>query len=206
MRSSSRGRLPRRSRRCDALDSAHRAGIIHRDLKPGNVMLTADGGVKLMDFGVALQVTEPGRRHPSESVDRLTREGRGVGTIRYMSPEQLRGTPIDARSDLFALGIVLWELFTGLHPFLHATNYATAAAIVDDPPKSGPYTWPPDAAPWQPIVLKLLQKDPARRYPDAGSLIADLDKGVSGRPWGLVRIATAVALIGLASWLVIEGP
>ena len=190
----------------EALQAVHRAGIVHRDLKPGNVMLTAEGGVKLMDFGVALQVAEPGRRHPAESVDRLTREGRGVGTIRYMSPEQLRGAPIDARSDLFALGIVFWELLTGSHPFLHATNYATAAAIVDDAPKSDPRAWAPDAAAWQPIVLKLLQKDAARRYPDAGALIADLDRGVTGRRWGLVRIATAVALIALATWLIVDGP
>jgi serine/threonine protein kinase/tetratricopeptide (TPR) repeat protein len=165
----------------EALQAVHRAGVVHRDLKPANVMLTPDGHIKVMDFGVALHVFEPddAPRTPA-SAERLTRDGRGVGTISYMSPEQLRGGPIDARSDLFALGILLWELLTGAHPFARATAYETATAILNDPPGSGEDdNFSAAAGPLGPTVLRLLEKDAARRHPSATALIAELNDVVS---------------------------
>ncbi|HEX4824475.1 MAG TPA: serine/threonine-protein kinase [Candidatus Polarisedimenticolaceae bacterium] len=169
----------------EALAAVHRARIIHRDVKPGNVMLTPGGAIKLMDFGVALQTMTSEKME--ESLDRLTREGRSVGTIRYMAPEQLRGEAVDERADLFALGIVAWEMFTGVHPFLRATSYAIAAATLDDPPGSAS-RWPREAGALKPVVLRLLEKDPARRTPSADALIVDLDRAGSRRRTLLDRL------------------
>src|SRR5262249_40284472 len=119
----------------EALEAVHRAGVVHRDLKPGNVMLGLDDHIRVMDFGVAL----PGFHPPDARAlhphgDRLTDSDRRVGTLRHMSPEQIRGDDLDARSDLFALGILLWEMATGMHPFFRLTAFETAAAIMNDPP------------------------------------------------------------------------
>jgi eukaryotic-like serine/threonine-protein kinase len=187
---------------------------VHRDLKPANVMLTADGTVKIMDFGVSLHVAAPGQQNIKDSVDRLTREGRGVGTIRYMSPEQLLGGNVDARSDLFALGIVVWEMLTGSHPFLRATNYATAAAIVDEAPTvAGGGRLPREASTLKPVLLRLLEKEAERRYPSAAAVLADLDRFTARRRvpplpgWrSLAGLALALALIALLAWLLLPRP
>jgi serine/threonine protein kinase len=122
----------------DALDKAHRAGIIHRDLKPANVMLTM-GGVKLLDFGLAKQFS---RRKLAEVTTQsqvsLTRPGALMGTLAYMAPELLCGQPADVRSDLWALGVVLYEMAAGTRPFQGQTAFELSSAILSRLPRSQP--------------------------------------------------------------------
>ena len=172
----SRGALPMREALRIAADiaaglsAAHAVGVIHRDLKPSNVMLTTDGRVKILDFGIAralLPANAPTPDGPTE--ERLTRAGSVVGTPAYMSPEQLRGDPVDQRSDIWGFGCLLFEMLTGRRPFQGSTAYATAAAIQKDDPDWN--ALPPETPP---VVLALLQrclsKDPADRPRDAGDL------------------------------------
>jgi hypothetical protein len=120
----------------EALDEAHRRGLVHRDLKPSNIMLTAQGHVKVMDFGLAKQVVGI-PEGASFTATPLTGAGMRVGTPTYMSPEQVLGASLDARSDIFSLGIVLYELATGSHPFLRPDSAETMAAILRDAPTGG---------------------------------------------------------------------
>jgi serine/threonine protein kinase len=117
----------------EALQRAHETGIVHRDLKPSNIMLTKEGRVKVMDFGLAKRVVaqDVGEQ---ETTAALTKEGTTLGTVPYMSPEQLRGEEIDARSDIFSLGILLYEMLLGEHPFRRDTPTQTAAAILEAKP------------------------------------------------------------------------
>ena len=111
----------------DALEGAHRGGIVHRDLKPSNVMLIPEGHVKVMDFGLAKRVVPEGEEEDVSTV--LTQEGAAVGTVPYMSPEQVRGQSLDTRSDFFTLGVVLYEMVTGVHPFKKDSIMDTAQTI-----------------------------------------------------------------------------
>ena len=111
----------------EALETAHRSGIIHRDLKPANIMRRSDHLVKVLDFGIAKRVLPASDEDPTTF---KTAEGVIVGTVRYMSPEQLRGDLLDHRTDVFSLGLVLFELLTGEHPFLGETAQDVAAAIL----------------------------------------------------------------------------
>ncbi|MEK6324033.1 MAG: serine/threonine-protein kinase, partial [Acidobacteriota bacterium] len=115
----------------DALTEAHSQGIIHRDIKPQNIMITARGQVKVMDFGLAKVVAERGRfESDAETQSLLTEPGMIVGTVPYMSPEQVRGEALDARSDIFSLGSVLYEIASGHQPFLSESAAATFSAIL----------------------------------------------------------------------------
>jgi serine/threonine protein kinase/tetratricopeptide (TPR) repeat protein len=147
----------------DGLQAAHSAGIVHRDLKPGNVMLLPDGTVRILDFGLAKARDQS-----------ISEAGARFGTVSYMSPEQMRGENVDGRADLWALGVVFYEMLTGRKPFKGEEEVAIAHAILHDEPEL-PSTHRGDlSAALEGIVLRLLQKDPAKRYADAGDLLREL--------------------------------
>nr|WP_263452515.1 serine/threonine-protein kinase [Hyalangium gracile] len=153
------------ARIASALDHAHFRHIIHRDLKPGNVMLTKSGEVKLMDFGIAKDV----------DLVALTQQGMAVGTPAYMSPEQVTGAPLDPRTDLFSLGVLLYEALTGARPFQGKTAGEVFARIRD-----GKYTPLHKAAPHVPshlanVVRQALEVKPEKRFPNAAAMRRELD-------------------------------
>jgi len=153
----------------DGLAAAHAAGFIHRDLKPDNVLITHDGRVKILDFGVAKHLmAAPGDATLSMT---STAPGRVVGTASYMSPEQARGRELDARSDQFALGLILYRLASGAHPFQRASAAETMAAIIHD---EAPPLPPGVPAPLRWIIERCLAKDPADRYESTRDLYQEL--------------------------------
>jgi serine/threonine protein kinase len=160
---------------CAALAEAHALGIVHRDLKPSNLFLTrrSDGSalVKVLDFGVAKSLAED---HGPAMVRTAT--GAIMGSPQYMSPEQVRASKsIDARSDIWSLGVVLYELVAGQPPFLAETAPALCAKIIADPPTPlGDYV-PDVPSPFEAIVMRCLEKDPARRFADVGALASALE-------------------------------
>ena len=157
----------------EGLQAIHEAGVIHRDLKAANVMIDAQGVVRLVDFGIAkasLKDAEAGRQADSS----ITETGQVVGSVEYMSPEQVRAAPLDARSDIYSFGIVLFELFTGRVPFRGDTPMSTMLKHLEDPPPlDGPVValWPPDL---RHILHRTLAKTPEDRYPSTRALLADL--------------------------------
>jgi len=155
-----------------ALEYSHRAGIVHRDIKPGNVMLTPGGQVKVMDFGIARAI--------SDSAATIAETSGIVGTAQYFSPEQARGVAIDARSDLYSTGVVLFELLTGRAPFGGDNPVAVAYQHVNAAPPI-PSTLAAGITPaLDAVVLKSLAKEPAERYPSAADFRADLSAAVTG--------------------------
>ena len=155
-----------------ALEAAHARGIVHRDIKPGNVMVSDDGRAKVLDFGVAkLFEPVPG----AETVSALaTRQGLVVGTPAYMSPEQAEARPVDARSDIFALGAVLYEMLAGRRAFAGDSDVGIISSILRDRPPLLRSVRPEAPAGVQAIVDRALAKDPAERYASAGAMRSDL--------------------------------
>ncbi|MFH1176625.1 MAG: protein kinase [Acidobacteriota bacterium] len=148
----------------NALDYAHSKGVIHRDIKPANILMTAQGAVKITDFGVA--------RLESSN---LTATGQFIGTPNYMSPEQVAGTAIDGRSDLFSLGVAIFELLTGTRPFGGSSLTEVSYKIVNDAAPIPSQLRPALPPAFNPILLKLLEKDPARRYQRGADVARALD-------------------------------
>jgi predicted Ser/Thr protein kinase len=166
-----------------ALSAAHALGIVHRDLKPENIVRTADGGVKILDFGLASFRPAPAAGVDSgEDGARLTLPGMLVGTPSYMSPEQLRGRDVDQRSDLFSLGVVLWELAGGVHPFEGDDPASTIARILEVEPRELPDQLRTDLPEIEPVLHRLLAKAPDDRYASTAELVADLEHLTGGTP------------------------
>jgi formylglycine-generating enzyme required for sulfatase activity/tRNA A-37 threonylcarbamoyl transferase component Bud32/dienelactone hydrolase len=198
----------------DALDSAHGRGIVHRDLKPTNIMFDADGRVKILDFGLAKLVETIGEDDVTITSDGRTVAGQVIGTLAYMSPEQAEGLSVDHRSDIFSLGIVLYQMATGTQPFRGPNAVSTLSAILKNtpPPVAEHNRALPGAL--NGIVERCLSKDPDHRYQSAAELRDDLQEvqrtaisGVSPAPPAprrsrfLVPVAVAVlAVIALAGW------
>jgi eukaryotic-like serine/threonine-protein kinase len=171
-----------------ALGAAHDGGLVHRDIKPANVLLTPEGGVKVTDFGIA---------RAWDDSDQLTRTGAVIGTATYFSPEQAQGLTADGRSDLYALGVVMYELLTGVPPFVGESPVSVAYQHVREfapPPSDLNPNIPPalDA-----IVMRCLEKDPRRRYQTAGALAADLGRYLAGRVPPAMATATSEAVTRL---------
>jgi serine/threonine-protein kinase len=157
-----------------ALDYSHQAGIVHRDIKPGNVMVTRNGDIKVMDFGIA--------RAMSDAQATMTQTAQVIGTAQYLSPEQARGERVDSRSDLYSTGCLLYEMLTGRPPFTGDSPVAIAYQHVRENPVP-PSRVDPDVPPWaDAIVLKAMAKSPADRYQTAGDMRADLQRAASGMP------------------------
>lgn len=169
----------------EALECAHNGRIIHRDLKPANIMLSTDGHTKVLDFGLAKRgVTETYKPDEEATVTALTRGGVTMGTLPYMSPEQARGETVDARSDIFSFGIVLYEMLTGVQPFRKSEPMDTAHAILhDDPSPLARYVDDtPDVL--EHVVRKMLAKKPDDRYQIAHEVRTDLAQLRRERPTG----------------------
>ncbi len=160
----------------EALAAAHDAGVTHRDLKPGNVMLTNDGRVKVLDFGIAKLAAEKGSQvDTKESTWALTRPGIFIGTIAYASPEQVQGRTVDTRSDVFSMGALLHEMLTGERPFQGETSADLISSILRDVPQPPSRLRPRVTRGLDAVVQRCLEKDPDRRYRSARELRRGLE-------------------------------
>jgi beta-lactam-binding protein with PASTA domain len=157
----------------EALDYSHRAGIVHRDIKPGNVMLTPQGQVKVMDFGIARAV--------ADTSSTMTQTAAVIGTAQYLSPEQARGETVDARSDLYSTGCLLYELLTGRPPFVGESPVSVAYQHVREQPLP-PSSFDPDIPPEvDAVVLKALAKSREERYQSASEMRQDIHRVLAGQ-------------------------
>jgi serine/threonine-protein kinase len=191
-----------------ALAHAHERGVLHRDLKSSNVIITPDGRAKVLDFGLARRLPEAAA---DESTHTMTQAGQVSGTLAYMAPEVLRGQPADARSDLWALGVTLYEILCGKLPFVGQTPFAVVSAIQHEEPEPLPRRVP---AGFRSVVQRCLAKEPGRRYQGAGQVQAAIEATQCGaasltmeraRPyklgrWALAAVLTVVVVVGGLLW------
>jgi TolB-like protein len=156
----------------EALAHAHENGVVHRDFKSPNVIITPDGRAKVLDFGLAKPLAERESEATTQTATPLTAAGVVVGTLAYMAPEQLRGKPADARSDIWALGVVLYEMAGGARPFAGKTGYELSSAILNHTPNPLPAEVPP---PMAAVIERCLAKEPGQRYQRAGEVRSALE-------------------------------
>ena len=195
----------------EGLEAGHEENVIHRDIKPGNIRVTPDGRAKILDFGLA-KVVRP--TSETATADNLTGTGT-IGTLPYMAPEQVRGRQVDARTDIWALGTVLYEMATGRRPFLENDAFRLGTAIIESPPPSPRRLndrIPPEL---ERVILKTLEKEPARRYSSAAALLSDLRQlaendsrrtasGAKTHGWrtsAMIAVAAALVLAAGGYWL-----
>lgn len=207
----------------DGMAAAHDRGITHRDLKPENILVTGEGRVKILDFGLAKQAVAPSESGGTQAVT-MTQPGLVMGTVAYMSPEQARGEPLDARSDQFSFGVILYELACGKRPFARDSAPQTMAAIIEADPEPLPQSVP---APLRWIVERCLAKEPSARYASTRDLYRDLDflrshlsevlSGSGSVPaigpapairrwlWPAITVLGAVLIGGASFWVGVRG-
>ncbi len=199
----------------EALAHAHERGVVHRDLKSANVVITAEGRAKVLDFGLAKRLSENELDEVTRSQASLTTPGALVGTLAYMAPEQLRGQPADVRSDVWALGVVLYEMAAGERPFRGDSGYELSAAILEHPTPALPATVP---AVLQAVVERCLVKDAAKRYASAGEVCRGLRvcqerlaasttslAAILRRPAAAAALSLLFAAIVVTTWLWVRG-
>ncbi|WP_069164927.1 Stk1 family PASTA domain-containing Ser/Thr kinase [Nocardia altamirensis] len=158
---------------CAALDFSHKAGIVHRDMKPANIMINRAGAVKVMDFGIARAI--------ADSSNPMTQTAAVIGTAQYLSPEQARGETVDARSDVYSVGCVLFEILTGEPPFTGDSPVAVAYQHVREDPRLPSHVHPGVPRELDSVILKAMSKNPANRYQSAAEMRADLIRVLGGQ-------------------------